>query len=354
MPATQPPEKFSISGDLDQVQRWFHERGLTDGLPIIPPTEERVAAMLSGINERRDSTLGTLVPGETDATIEKLAVNAVMAGCYPEHFPVVVAAMRAMFAPVFNLLNVQTTTHPCAPLVIVSGPVARKLGVNGGAGVLGPGFVANAAIGRAVRLALMNVGCAYPGDRDRSTHGSPAKYSYCMAENIAETPWPEFHTSLGFDQGESVVTVMAAEAPHNVNDHEKQTGEEFLEIVADTMRALGHNTWYMTYEGKNDFAVVISPEHAALLENWSRRDVQQFLFEKAVRPISDLRKGGMWFMRDSPDWMTGGDDVTFSCVRDASDIIVLVAGGAGKHSCVIPGFGCSHFVTERIETRAEQ
>lgn len=350
---TQPPERFSISGDLDQVQRWFHERGLTDGLPIIPPTEERVAAMLSTVGGRRETTLGTLVPGDTDATFEKLAVNAVMAGCYPEHFPVVVAAMRAMFIPVFNLLNVQTTTHPCAPLVIVNGPISRKLGINGEAGVLGPGFVANAAIGRAVRLALMNVGCAYPGDRDRSTQGSPAKFSYCMTENVAESPWPEFHMSLGFDASESVVTVMAAEAPHNVNDHENQSAEAFLDIVADTMRALGHNTWYMTYEGKNDFAVVLSPEHVALLKGWSRRDVQQFLFEKAVRPIRDLRRGGMWFMRDSPDWMKGGDDVTFSCVRDASDIIVLVAGGAGKQSCVIPGFGCSHFVSERIETHPE-
>ncbi len=350
MPNTPLPEQFSISGDLDAVQRWFHERGLTDGLPIIPPTAERVAAMLGGLDAQRGATLGTLVPGDTDATLEKIAINAVMAGCYPDHFPVVVAAMRAMFTPVFNLLNVQTTTHPCAPLLIVSGPLSRKLDINGEAGVLGPGFVANATIGRAVRLAMMNVGCAYPGDRDRSTHGSPAKFSYCMAENVAASPWPEFHTSLGFDAGESVVTVMAAEAPHNVNDHENESGEAFLEIVADTMRALGHNTWYMTYEGKNDFAVVISPEHVDLLRGWARQDVQQFLFENAVRPIRDLRRGGMWHMRDSPDWMKGDDDATFPCVRDAADIIVLVAGGAGKHSCVIPGFGCSHFVTGTIET----
>lgn len=353
MLVTPTPERISISGDLDAVQRWFHERGLTDGLPIIPPTEARVVAMLGAVGAPRDTSLGTLVPGETDATLEKLAVNAVMAGCYPEHFPVVVAAMRAMFVPMFNLLNVQTTTHPCAPLLIVNGPISRKLGINGEAGVLGPGFVANAAIGRAVRLVLMNVGRAYPGDRDRSTLGSPAKFSYCMTENVMESPWPEFHTSLGFDSSENVVTVMAAEAPHNVNDHENQSAEPFLEIVADTMRALGHNTWYLTYEGKNDFAVVLSPEHVALLKNWTRRDVQEFLFENAVRPIRDLRRGGMWHMRDSPAWMSGDDDTKFSCVRDASDIIVLVAGGAGKHSFVIPGFGCSHFVSERIETSAE-
>ena len=170
-----------------------------------------------------------------------------------------------------------------------------------------------------------------------------------MAENVVESPWPELHTSLGFDASESVVTVMAAEAPHNVNDHENESGEAFLEIVADVMRALGHNTWYITYEGKNDFAVVISPEHAALLADWTRQDVQQFLFERAVRPIRDLKRGGMWFMRDS-GWMKGSDDDTFPVVRDPSDIIVLAAGGPGKHSCVIPGFGCSHFVTERIET----
>ena len=345
--AASPPERFSISGDLDAVQRWFHERGLTDGLPIIPPTEDRVAAMLATVDGDRHTSLGVLVPGETDATLEKVAINAVMAGCYPEHFPVVVAAMRAMFTPEFNMLNVQTTTHPCAPLVIVNGPIARKLGLNGGAGVLGPGFVANAAIGRAVRLAMMNVGCAYPGDRDRSTHGGPAKFSYCMTENLAESPWPEFHTSLGYDAGDSVVTVIAAEAPHNVNDHENSDAEAFLEIVADVMRALGHNTWYITFEGRNDFAVVISPEHAALLSGWSRKDVQQFLFERAVRPIRDLKRGGMWHMRDTGS-LAGGDNDTYSVVRDPSDIIVLAAGGAGKHSCVIPGFGCSHFASVKI------
>ena len=345
------PDRILVEGDLDAVQDWFASRGLTDGLPIVPPTSAKVAAMLAALGESAETSLGTMLPGHTDATLEKLATNAVMAGARPDYFPVIVASVSAMLEPAFNLLNVQSTTHPCAPLTIVSGPIARTLEINGGAGVFGPGFPANATIGRAIRLIMMNVGLAYPGERDRSTQGGPAKFSYCMAENIAESPWPEFHTTQGFAADENAVTVLAGEAPHNVNDHESTSAERFLEIVADVMRTLGHNAWYLTYEGANDFAVVLGPEHAEIVAGagFTREDVQDFLFGRAVRPIRDLRRGGMWSMRDSPDWMRDDDDdALFACVREAKDIVVLVAGGLGKHSSVIPGFGCSHFASRRI------
>ncbi len=347
-------DRYELTGDLETVQAWFEEHGLSDGLPIVPPTEERVAAMLAAAGIVDDASLGVMLPAANDAMLEKIAANAVMAGCKPRYFPIVVAAVRALLESPFNLYGVQATTHPVAPLVVVHGPIAREIGMNGGAGVFGPGFSANATIGRAIRLILMNVGGAYPGERDRATQGSPAKYAYAICENVAESPWPEFHTTRGFDASDNAVTVFGGEATHNVNDHESTSATRLLTVVADVMRTLGHNTWYLTQSGCNDCAIVFCPEHAALIaaDGWTRKDVQRYLFQHAVRPIRDLSKGGMWAMRDWPAWMNAqaaDDDATFPCVRDPDDIIVLVAGGAGKHSSVIPGFGASHFVTVGME-----
>jgi hypothetical protein len=346
---------FSLHGDWDGVDSWFAERGYTDGLPIVPPTEQKVAAALETVASDRESSIGAVPPRWGEATLLNLAANAVMAGCAPDTFPIVLAAVEAMLSPEFNLYGVQATTHPSAPLLVVSGPIARSCGLNGGAGLLGPGNRANATIGRAVRLILMNVGGAHPGQTDRATHGSPAKFSYCMTENISESPWPEFHTTRGFASDASCVTVYAGEAPHNVNDHESTSAERLLEIVADVMRALGHNNWYLAQDGLNDIVVVLGPEHAAMVASagWSREDVQRFLFEKARRPTRDLRQGGMWDMRDWPDWMNElakSDDAMIPVVRRPHDILLLVAGGPGKHSVVIPGFGASRAVTRGIST----
>lgn len=340
-------DRIRIAGDVDDVQRWFSERGLTDGLPVVPPTEERVAAMVAAVPQAASESLGDLPPRWAEATIEKLAVNAVLAGCRPEVFPVVVAAVRAMLQPEFNLYGVQATTHPVAPMVVVHGPVARQLGVHGGPGLLGPGHPANATIGRAVRLTLLNVGGAYPGEGDRATHGTPAKFAYCLTENVAESPWSEFHTTRGFEPDRSAVTLFGGEAPHNINDHESSTPERFLDIVADVMSGLGHNSWYVAEEGRNDMVVVLGPEHAALLgrAGWSRADAQAYLHGRSARPVAELRRGGMWEMRDWPEDTPLGDGAMFAPVRRAEDVLVLVAGGPGKHSLVIPSFGATRSVT---------
>jgi hypothetical protein len=344
-------ERITITGDLDDVQRWFEERGLTDGLPIVPPTEERVAAMVAAVPEEASDSLGTLPPRWAEATIEKLAVNAVLAGCRPEVFPVVAAAVRAMLRQEFNLYGLQATTHPVAPMVAVHGPVARRLGVQGGPGALGPGHTANATIGRAVRLILLNVGGAYPGEGDRATHGTPAKFAYCLTENVAESPWPEFHVTRGFDGDQSAVTVFGGEAPHNINDHESTTPERLLDIVADVMAGLGHNDWFVSEDGRNDMVVVLGPEHAALLgrAGWSRSDAQGYLHRRAARPVAELRRGGMWDMRDWPEDTPLEGGATFPAVRRAEDILLLVAGGPGKHSLVIPSFGGTRSVTVAVE-----
>ena len=346
-------ERLTVEADLDAVQRLFEEHHWSDGLPIIPPTSERVEAMLAGTRLPPGESLGPIPPRGGEATLENLAVNAVMAGCRPSAFPVIIAAVRAMLHHEFDLYGIQPTTHPVAPLVIVHGPVARALHVNGGAGVLGPGFPANATIGRAVRLILQNTGGAFPGEADMSTHGGPAKFTYCMTENVAESPWPEFHTTRGFEPDESAVTVFAGEAPHNVNDHESKTAVRLLDIVADVMRALGHNDWWVAEDGRCDVAVVLSPEHAKVVagDGWGRLDVQRYLFETARRRVSELTAGGMWGSKDWPSWMVGlaaKPDALIPVVRSAEDILVLVAGGAGKHSLVIPGYGAAQAVTEPV------
>jgi hypothetical protein len=337
-----------------EIGEWLYTQGWTDGLPVVPPTEERVAAMLDAVAVDPLASLGEVPPSGARATYEALAANAVMAGCEPMVFPIVVAAVSAVLDSRFNLFGIQATTHPVAPLLIVNGPIAEPAGVNSRAGALGPGARANATIGRALRLILMNVGGARPGEGDRSTHGGPAKFSYCIAENVEESPWPEFHTTLGLRADASAVTVFGGEAPHNVNDHESRSPERLLGIVADVMRSLGHNNWYLAQDGLNDIVVVFGPEHARLLgeAGWSRDDVQRFLFEHATRSVADLRRGGMWEMRDWPDWMNALADSPseeIPVVRRSADILVVVAGGPGKHSLVIPGFGASRAVTRSTQ-----
>ena len=181
------PAREVVELEADQLLTAFATRDWCDGLPIVAPTEARVFAMLAGRDGAR--SLGAMAPLWRQARLETLAVNAVMAGCEPAHFPVIVAAVQAMLDPSFNCYGVQATTHPVAPLVIVHGPRARAIGVHGGSGCFGPGFRANATIGRAIRLIMLNVGGAWPGRHDMSTQGSPAKFSYCIAENVEASPW---------------------------------------------------------------------------------------------------------------------------------------------------------------------
>ena len=242
----------------------FVKRDWCDGLPIVPPTPERVRAMVAAGGEDPARVLGLMPPLWREASVEKLAVNAVMAGCEPACFPVVLAAVTAMLEPAFNLYGVQATTHPVAPLVIVSGPVARAVGMHAGAGLFGPGFRANATIGRAIRLILMNVGGGWPGRHDMATQGSPAKFSYAIAEREDVTPWPPLSRRGSASQpGQSVVTVFAGEAPHNVNDHVSTTAAGILNNVSDVAATLGSNVgWYMA---QSQLLVVLGPEHAATI-----------------------------------------------------------------------------------------
>jgi len=333
--------ELEVEDTPEAVLAAFVEREWCDGLPIVPPTEDRVRAMLGGRDPAR--SLGPMPPLWRAATLEALAVNAVMAGCLPEHFPVLVAAVDAMLDPTFNLYGVQATTHPVAPLLIVGGPYGRRIGVASGSGCFGPGFRANATIGRAVRLVLMNVGGAWPGRHDMATQGSPAKFAYCIAEHEEASPWGPLHEG-------DVVTVYGGEGPHNVNDHCSTTASGILTTVAHTAVTLGSNVgWYFS---QSQLLLVLGPEHAATIagDGLSRADVQRFVYEHARLPLGTLRLGGMWGMQDWPAWMMALRDDTARPPRVPSpeDVLVVVAGGPGKHSSVVPNCCFSRAVSRPI------
>ncbi len=338
-------------GDSDEeINEYFRAHRWSDGLPIVPPTEARVAAMVAASKRPADSSLGKLPPAWEEALVEKVAINAVMAGCAPAFMPVIVAAIEAMCDPRFNLYSVQATTHPVAPLVIVNGPIATRLGMNAGSGVFGPGYHANATIGRAIRLVLLNVGGGWPGEGDMATQGQPAKYSYCIAENEAANPWEPLHVERGFAREDSVVTVFGGESPHNVNDHVSTTAAGVLGVLADTLGALGGNTkWYLR---ESECAVVLGPEHAATIhrDGLTKDDVRRVLYETARRSLRDLKRGGMWQMHDWPAWMLAitDDDARLPIVPSPEAILLLVAGGPGKHSAVIPNLAVGLSVSRRV------
>jgi hypothetical protein len=332
---------IDVDDDPQAILAEFSERRWCDGLPIVPPTEERVRVMLAGADPER--SLGAMPPLWRQATLGKLAVNAVMAGCESTYFPIIVAAVDAMLDPAFNLYGVQATTHPVAPLVVVHGDYGRSIGVHAGSGCFGPGFRANASIGRAIRLILLNIGGAWPGRYDMATQGSPAKFSYCIGENAEASPW-------GPLQAGNVVTVFGGEAPHNVNDHVSTTASGILTTVADTAVSLGSNVgWFMS---QSQLMLVLGPEHAATIagDGLSRRDVQQFLFEHARLPLRLLKLSGMWGMHDWPAWMmaTRDENALMPQVLSSDEILVMVAGGPGKHSAVVPNCTFSRAVTRPI------
>lgn len=343
-------EVLDLPNSPEAVYEVFCERQWCDGLPIIPPTPERVEAMLGGVRGDPQDSLGPLPPLWREATLEKLAINAVMAGCLPEYFPLIVAAVEAMLDPAFNLYGVQATTHPVAPLLILNGPYARRIGMQSGAGCFGPGFRANAAIGRAIRLILMNVGGGWPGRHDMATQGSPSKFSYAIAENESANPWPPLHVELGFRPDQSVVTVFGGEAPHNVNDHVSTTASGILHTVSSTAATLGSNVkWYLS---QSQLLVVLGPEHGATIaaDGFSKEDVKRFVFEHARLPLGTLKLGGMWGIQDWPERMMAvtDDRALLPIVASPQEILVIVAGGAGKHSAVVPNSTFSRAVSRPL------
>ena len=335
--------------DLLAFQSFMMERGWGDGLPLIPATGDRVAAMLAATRRPPGDVVAVLPPRLGRATVERVAANAVLAGALPEHLPVILAAVEAVGQPAFNLQAIQTTTHPCSPLIIVNGPIAGRLGINGAGNALGQGHRANAVIGRALRLVLQNVGGARPGHEDRATQGHPGKYSYCVAENEAASPWAPLSVDRGFARDAGAVTVCGSEAPHNINDHGSSTPEGILTTVAGTAAVVGSNNIYLGGEP----LVILGPEHAATVAGggWSKDDFKRALWERARVPLSRFDPSNIErFAVIHPAGFKDRPPETLAPIaRQWSDIMIVVAGGAGKHSVFVPTFGATRSVTRRIE-----
>ncbi|MFN0145351.1 MAG: hypothetical protein ACKVT1_02480 [Dehalococcoidia bacterium] len=316
----------------------FHERGWTDGLPVVIPTPERVDQMILGGGLDPDLVLGSVGPGFGDATVEKVAVNAVMAGCLPDHFPVVIAAVRAVCDERFDLGVLQSTTHALGPVVIVNGPAREICGdIASGWGALGPGHRANMSIGRALRLVMTNVGGARPGVSDMAVLGQAGKLSACFAEAEESSPFPPFHTTRGLRPDQSAVTVVGVEAPHSVictpDGDDPGGAERILRTLAGAIANAGSNN---TYGGIGTTLVVLNPNHARMIAKWgyTREDVQDFLCELAVTPKRTLN--GYAPMRQYPP--EAGDQLV-RAIGSPEKVVVAVAGGEGIYSAVFNCWG---------------
>ncbi|HEY2301447.1 MAG TPA: hypothetical protein VGH66_06120 [Acidimicrobiales bacterium] len=325
----------------------YDERGWGDGLPLVAPTPARVQAMLDGLGPvDPDEVIATLPPRFGQATRRIIAVNAVLAGCRPEHLAVLISAVRALGRPEMNLRGVNATTHCVAPLLIVHGEVVGRAGYNSGIGAFGPGNRANATTGRALRLVLLHVAGAVPGPGDASTQGGPAKYTYCVAENLAATPWESYPLSRGVD-APSAITVHCGEAPHNFHDMESDHPANILDKCASAMASMGQNNMTIS---QGEYFVALGPEHAAAAAShgWSRRDISSYLFDKARLPLATVR-ANFESLAWSPWLRSLADTDLVPMTGHPDNIRVFVCGGPGKHSSVVPSWGMTSSVTLPVE-----
>ena len=309
---------------------YCYEKGWTDGLPVIPPEESRVEQMLAMEGRPRETVIASHPATSLDLTIKGAAVNAVMAGCLPEYFPIVVAAFEAMAKEPFNFHASTASTGGSAPLLVVSGPIVNEIGMNSGANLFGPGNRANATIGRAVRLIIMNIFRMTPGIADKSTQGNPGKYSFCIAERAEKNPWSNLNEELGYPSEISSVTVFAGGGFVNVENHGGNTAEAILETIADAMANSGCISLGQS-------AVILAPEHAEIISKseFNKDEVKSFLFEHATRSEEKMRRTGKYNQREFK--IQGKSQ--FHRGLSANDILLVVGGGdAGGHSSFIPSW----------------
>ena len=328
----------------DSVEE-LYARGLTDGLPVVPPTRERVQRALDALGRPADELIALVPPNYGRATVEKIAINAVMAGCLPQYLPVVIAAVEAVCDEAFDLHGVSATTNAPAPLVIVNGPIRHRLDVNCGAGVFGPGWRANATIGRALRFVCVNLGGAVPGVVSMSTLAHPGRYTYCIGEREEASPWESLAVEHGFAPTDDTVALLAADAPLTVYDQRSRTAPDLCATIAASMAVIENHK--MTHWG--DTLLVLSPEHAAIIagDGWHKADVRRFLFEHLHKPVRELVPG-----RDGGDGLPEHvlrkftdpehDETLIPKFRKPEHIQIVVAGGsAGRFSAVVAGWSFS-------------
>jgi len=332
-----------VSEDLIEQ---LYEQGVTDGFPAVPPTRDRVERMLAAAPERsRDESLGVLGPCYGEATVEKVAINAVMAGCKPEYFPVVLAGVEALCDERLCAHGMNVTLFSAAPWAIINGPIRLQIGLNCGHNALGHGFRANATIGRALRLAIMNIGGARPHELTKATMGQPGQYSAVIAENEEESPWEPFHVERGCTEDESAITLFAGGSPQQISDFQSREAEQLLSSIGSTM---GGGLWnFKNYPLFADTILVLSPEHAHTIagSGWSRKDVCQFLYDNVKKSVEELKPGkdsGEGFGANLLRAAENSGIVIDGYVRkfrSPQSILLVVAGGtAGRFSVAIPGW----------------
>ncbi len=338
LPETGLPATLLQARSESDALELLHSLGLTDGLPVVIPTPERVAMMVLASGLDPEIELGVMGPAHGAATIEKVATAAVMAGCLTDHMPVVVAAVRAVCKPEFDLTEMQSTTHCTAPLIVVCGPARHQCGgVSSGFGALGPGHRANACIGRALRLAMMNIGGARPGVSDMALHGHPGKFTYCTAEDSENSPFEPLHASYGYETEQSAAIVVGAEAPHSTiftgDADDPDSASLLLNVIASVMANPGSNNAHLRHGA---VTVILNPDHATVLARagLSREDIQAELAARATNTAATLAHVGSAFFRDRD----GQPDEPIPILTDPRRIVVFQAGGSGLYSMVMPSW----------------
>ncbi|OGL12865.1 MAG: hypothetical protein A3I14_10155 [Candidatus Rokubacteria bacterium RIFCSPLOWO2_02_FULL_73_56] len=320
-------------------------QGWSDGLPVVPPTEDKVRALLEAARLAPTQEIGFVAHRAVSITAEKVAINAVLAGCRPEYMPIVVAAVEGIADPRWSYHGPGTSTAGAGVLMIVNGPIARELDVNAGDNLFGPGWRANLTLGRAVRLVMRNVCGSRPGTLDRGTLGHPGKLSYVIAENEADSPWTPLHVERGFRAEQSTVTVMAAEAPRQFYNQLSNTAEGVLTTLADDMRISGN------VMGQPHYCVVLAGEHMRTIagDGWDKKRIRQFLWEHTQNSHAHLKRT----QRMSGALQPGDDARLRPLLVSPDDILVVAAGGrAGAFSCYIPGWSSvrsSQAVTKEVK-----
>ncbi len=320
-------------GSHEDDHEALFERGWTDGLPVVPPTPERVVRMLAGTERASDEVVAHVPPNLAPCTVEKVAINAVMAGCKPEYLAVVLAAVEAACQDEFGLHGLLATTLSHGPVVMVNGPIANRIEMNSGLNALGQGNRANATIGRALQLVVRNVGGGRPGEVDRACFGSPGKITFCFAENEADSPWESLAVERGFAADASTVTLFGGEAPRVIIDQISRTPESLANSVAACLRTVCHPKLPVVF----DVVLVVSPEHARVFRDagWSKAQLRQELIGRLMLPAEEIARGAGGIAEGVPDSMLQPIMPKF---RPEGLLIVHAGGPAGLFSAIIGGW----------------
>ncbi len=339
-------------GELEDPIEALFDRGFSDGLPLVPPTPERVVEMLGATRRDPQDLVGLIAPYDGAATVEKVAINAVMAGCPPAVFPIVLAAVEAACDPAFALLGLVSTTHPSGPVVIVSGPLADEVGMNSAGNALGQGNRANVTIGRALGLVVRNVGGGRPQQEDRAAHGQPGKLSSCFAERLHDSPWPGLAEDRGVPAAETGVTLFAGEAPRLIVDQLARTPEQLCASFGPALEWVGHRRQRFAF----DAVLVVGPEHGRIFREhgWDRARVQDELFEQSRSPAGGLARGVGGIEEGIEARFVTDPDAPVPKFAAPGRILLAHAGGdAGLFSMVYGGWVAGDIGSDPVTRSAE-